>query len=215
MTAAIKKPASRFALIAALTMGLLLAASISSALAASGGKGAFNAAAHINVLPPPFGEPCATYSNYNAELTFTAPENNSTSVFTASSDPDPLSSNFQWGEFGDGTHHPQTSATGTTSCSDDAGQAEAGFTGTLTTDSGNCVLSGGSYARTNLDVTYTFTGITGSCGRTTPPTVTAKLVVLQHFDPPLSIPPGIEITDLTACNSIIAPTTCALEEGSY
>jgi hypothetical protein len=206
----IKKPATRFTLIAALTMGLL-AASVSSALAASGGDGAFNARANINVPPPPFGEACATYSNYNVALTF-----DDRSTFTASSDPDPSSSNFQWGEVGDGTHHPQTSATGTTACSDAAGQPEAGFTGTLVLPSGQeCKLTGGSYTRVGIDLKYTFTDVTpGLPCPSAPLNVTANLKVLQHFDPPLTIGP-IEITELTACSSLIAPTTCVIENGSY
>ncbi len=200
---------TRLALIAALTMGLLTA-SVSPALAATGGNGAFNAAAHINLPPPPFGEPCATYSLYNVQLAFS-----DGSTFTASSDPNPLSSSFQWGEFGDGTHKPQTSATGTTSCSDAAGQDEAGFSGTLTLPSGAaCTLSGGSYSRLNLDLKYAFTGVAGT-GCPGSLTVNANLLVLRHFDPPLVIPPGIEITDLTACSSIIAPTSCVLTNGTY
>lgn len=202
---------TRLALAVALGVGLL-AAGAGSASAATGGTGAFNAAAHINVPPPPFGEPCATYSNYSVALAF-----DDKSTFTAKSDSNPLSSKYQWGEFGDGTHHPQTSATGSTSCSDTAGQPEGGFTGTLTTSGGAvCTLSDGSYKRVHLDVTYTFNGVTGpsSCPAA-PLTVTARLKVLHTFNPPLTIPPGIEITDATACSSPIAPTTCVLDNGSY
>jgi len=221
MTAAIK-PTTRYALIAAVTMGLL-GASVSSALAASGGTGAFNARANINVPPPPFGDPCATYSNHNAQLAF--PDDKST--FTASSDPNPTSDLFQWGEFADGTHHPQTSAAGTTSatgstttsCSDAPGQEEQGFTGTLTRTSDVCNLTGGSYKRIELTVTYSFptTGMSGASCPTSALTVTATIPSVK-LPVPIAFPPdgsGIVIDYLSACNSPIAPTSCVLEKGSY
>lgn len=197
----------------------LLAVSATSALATdSGGTGSFHAAAHINLPPPPLGDPCATYSLYNAHLTFT--KNNST--FTVSSDPNPVNSDFQWGEFGDGTHHPQTNAAGTTSCTDTAGQSEVGFTGTLTipgTPPSVCTLSGGSYKRTDINVEYDFTTVSGTgCPAATPAAplaVKANILVLRTFNPPLIIPPGIEIDTLTACDSIIAPTSCVLTNGTY
>jgi hypothetical protein len=211
------RPIIRLALTAALTVGLL-AISAGSALAATGGEGAFNAAAHINFPPDP---PCATYSLYNANLTFT-----DGSTLALRSNPDPTSNKFQWGENGGGTYNPQTSLQAFTPCTTGPGAAEHGFTGTLEdpdSPAGGgpvvCSLTGGSYTRTGIDLTYKFKSVqkvagTGRCPAATL-TVTAQLRVLAHFDPPLVIPPGIEITDLAACNSIIAPTSCLLTNGSY
>lgn len=207
----------RLAFVVALLVGLLAASATPALASDSGGAGSFHAAAHINLPPPPLGQPCATYSLYNVHLTFT--QNKST--FTASSDPNPLNSDFQWGEFGDGTHHPQTNAAGTTSCTDTAGQSEVGFTGTLTvpgTPPSVCTLSGGSYKRTDINVEYDFTGVTQVSGTgcpAAPLAVKANIQVLYTFNPPLIIPPGIQIDTLTACNSIIAPTSCVLTNGTY
>ncbi len=192
----------------------LLAVSATSALASdSGGTGSFHAAAHLN--PPP--EVCATYSLYNVHLTFT--QNKST--FTASSDPTPLNSDFQWGENGSGTYNPQTSAGPEAPCITGPGAMERGFTGTLTIPgppSSVCTLSGGSYKRTDINVEYDFTGVTPVSGTgcpAAPLAVKANIQVLYTFNPPLIIPPGIQIDNLTACNSIIAPTSCVLTNGTY
>jgi hypothetical protein len=206
-----RKLSTKLALTATLTVGLF-AMSASSALAgASGGEGAFNAAAHVN--PPP--EVCATYSLYNAQMVF-ASDN---SVVTVQSDPNPNSPYYQWGENGDGTFNPQTSLQASTPCTDGPGApkgVEDGFTGTLTIPDGDqstvCALSDGSYSRTGIDITYDFDTVQGA-GCPPSQTIEARLRVLQHFDPPLMIGP-FEITDLAACNSIIAPTSCVLEEGS-
>lgn len=207
----------------------VLAVSATSALAVEydNGNGSFHAAAHINLPPPPLGQPCATYSLYNAHLTFPG----GTTV-TASSDPKPTSSNFQWGEFGDGTHHPQTSATGTTACTDNPGQVEAGFTGTLTNTSpaGVCTLSGGTYKRggqpapptpipttppyykPELNVEYNFTGVAtvaGTCPAG-PVNVEATIPSVDLPPPGIDIGPFIHLDSLSACNSSIAPTSCVL-----
>lgn len=206
-----KLPA-RLALAAALTVGLLAMSASSALAAATGGEGEFTASAHLN--PPP--EVCATYSLYNAQLAFALDG----SAVTVKSDPNPTSNTFQWGENGGGTFNPQTRLQASTPCTTGPGRSEAGFTGTLTlpngTQSTECALSGGSYSRTGIDITYAFSSAQRTAGTGTCPasqTVTAQLRVLQHFDPPLVIGP-FEISDLTACNSIIAPTSCALTNGT-
>jgi hypothetical protein len=206
---------ARLALIAALTMALL-AVSVTSTLAATGGTGSFHAVTTLN--PPP--QPCSTYRLYNSHLTFS-----DGSTVTASSDPNPLSSNFQWGEFADGTHHPQTSATGSTACTDQAGQPEAGFSGTLTRAAGVCKLSGGSYKRgasasatPALDVEYDFptagmTAVASGACPSTALTITATIPSVPLPTPITVGPFGFDY--VSACDSPIAPTSCVLANGKY
>lgn len=96
---------------------------------------------------------------------------------------------------------------------------EYGFTGTLTNPNGTvCTYSGnGSYTRNYLNLSWnlaggTRTAGTGTCNASL--TVTADLLVLMHFATPLVIGP-FAIDDLTACNTIIAPTACVLTNGQY
>lgn len=211
-----RKPSARVALTAALAVGLL-ALSATSALAVEydNGNGSFTAAAHVNVPPSP---PCATYSLYNADLTFPGG-----TTATVSSDPVPTSTNFQWGENGEGTYKPQTSVTGATTCNTSGGPGaqENGFTGTLTTTSGVCRLSGGTYQRggqptgatdAELNVEYNFaTQGTGTCPAA-PVTLEAtvpSVPVPAALNPPITIGP-FQFYYFSECNSPIAPTSCVL-----
>jgi len=229
-----RKPTTRLALVAAATMGLL-AASVASAIAAPTDPpdGAFNAAAHVNVpVPPTFPpqppEECATYSLYNAALVFRKPPNDPEAGaltgerFTARSNSDPQSGNFQWGENGNGTFNPQTILQPSTPCNNGPGAEEDGFRGTFTKKNGDeCTLSGGSYARTDINITYSFKRATpegtGTCPAASdlePFVVNTELLTLQEFNPPLEIGP-FGLTYLAACNSIIAPTSCVLTKSRH
>ncbi len=212
------QPRTTLAFVVALAAGLL-AVSATSALAVEydNGNGSFTVTAHLN--PPP--QQCATYSLYNAALTFPGG-----TTATVSSDPIPTNNDFQWGEFADGTHLPQTSATGTTSCKDTPGQLEQGFTGTLTTTSGVCRLSGGTYQRggqptgaaatkAELNVEYNFPTQGPAPCPVAPVTLEATIPsVNSPF--PINIPPGpnpptiFSFDYLSACDSPIAPTSCVL-----
>ncbi len=207
------KVASKPVLIAALAAGLL-GTSVASAGAATTpyriGTGSFQAVSHLN--PPP--QTCATYSNYHAQLSYSDGPNPPTTV-TLSSDPNPLSLNYQWGEFSDGTHHPQTSATGSTSCTDSPGQPEAGFTGTLTNSAGTCTLGSGTYQRGGalagkfpaLDIQFVFNTVAGTCGITAP--VTFNTTIVHTTDP--TDPTGY----ISACDSPIAPQSCVLGNADF
>ncbi len=213
-----RKPTLRLALIAVLTT-VMLAASVATTLAAPTDPpdGSFHAAAHLN--PPP--QECATYSLYNAHLAFRTGGVPNGDTFTTHSDPSPLSSTFQWGENGAGTFNPQSPLTASTPCTTGPGASEKGFTGTLTLTGPArvCTLQGGSYKRTDTQVEYDFTSVTGTgcpaASVASPFKVNAEVLVLASFNPPLVIPPGIEIYDLTACNSVIAPTSCVLTKATH
>lgn len=227
-----RKPSPRAGLIAVLAVGLL-AVSATSAFAVEydNGNGAFTAAAHPNVgVPPVPPEQCATYSLYNAALTFPGG-----TTITASSDPNPTHNTFQWGEFSDGTYNPdQGPASLASHCvtGPPPPKFEAGFTGTLTQTSpaGVCTLSGGTYARggqpapptplpttapfyqPELNVEYNFTNVATVSGACPAGPVNVEATIPSVNLPPggIDIGPFIHLDYLSACNGIIAPTSCAL-----
>ena len=187
------------AITGALTAGLL-SVPISPASAATtynDGVGQFEAVAYVS-------PPCSTYQVYNAELVF--PDG---AVATVSSGLRPA-----WHEFPDGTHLQ--------SDCEDAVTAIDGFTGTLTTTSGVCTLSGGTYQRgamgtskPELNVKYEFGVVAGSCGAT-------ANVVIKATIPSVDLPQPVvvgpfEFDYASACDAPIAPQSCTLgpQQGSW
>lgn len=206
------KISTRSAITALLAAGCF-AASVTSATAAppyDDGVGAFQAVAVPNVVPPP-PEECATYRLYNAELAF--PDG---ATATVSSSTAPSSASFQWGEFADGTYG-STALAPKTSCKGSAGQAIAGFSGTLTDGTSVCTLSGGTYQRggalgtvkPELNVKYTFSTAAGpACKAVAPVTITASIPSVD-LPTPVTIGP-LSFDYMSACNSPLAPQNCEL-----
>lgn len=203
----------KLTLSAALAIGLLsVSATSAGATTYRNGIGAFEAASTLN--PPP--EECATYRAYNATLTFTDAAVPVTA--TVSSSRDPNSSSFQWGEFADGTYT-------STHCSGSGGAQIAGFTGTLT-GGANCTLSGGTYQRGRLgtvdpevNVRFSFAsastpGTGTTCAGVTTPVVMDATIPHRDLPVPLTVGP-FEFAYLSACNSPIAPQTCALGPAAW
>lgn len=208
-----RKRSTRLALAVALAVGALgvFAGPAAAATTLSKGNGAFTATTTIN--PFAANGPCASYSNYQATLVFTVPPDtfgnySGTLVANVRSTPGQW-----WGEFVDGTHPPVTSDPLSTDCGG-APAAISGFSGTITGTNGsqtvNCSVSGttpdgGTYYRNGtrtdeegLDITFTFNAVSGQCASATAPVTIKTSIVLAPtpWD--------------TACNSPIAPQTCAL-----
>lgn len=200
-----RKRSTRLALTVALAFGVLAAsaASASAATEYKNGNGAFTAVSVVN--PPP--QECATYRAYNAALVLT--DTTVPVTATVSSDPNPTSPNFAWGEFATGTFQ-------STSCAGSPGEPIGGFTGTLT-GGANCTLSDGTYRRggslggpkPELSVQYEFSTATGpACSVSTPVTIKATI---PSVDLPAPIVVGpFRFDYLSACNSPIAPQSCVL-----
>lgn len=209
------KPSIRLALAAALAVGLMAASATSaSATTYQDGDGAFQAVAVVNTPP----EECATYRLYNAELVF--PDDRI--VATVSSDRDPNSPDFAWGEFATGTFQSSdTAPEGIAHCTTGPGAPIGGFTGTLTYTGVHCTLSNGTYQRGHtglvkpeLNVEYVFQTKSDGCPSVTTP-VTIKATI-PSVDLPVPITVGPFSFDyLSACNSPIAPQTCVLDKGNF
>lgn len=207
-----RKPRTALAVLVAVTASLL-ALPAASALAVgttyTKSTGSFQAVSHLN--PPP--QMCATYSDYNAQLVY---QDNPSAPVTASvsSQANPSSAKFQWGEFADGTHSPQTSVTGSTSCGGAPGAEEGGFSGTLATSGGGvCNLGDGSYARgsasfsgpfSELDVQFVFSSPGVGC----PAGPVTLKATINYVDDGMG---GY----VSACNSLIAPQSCEFKNADF
>lgn len=157
--------------------------------------------------------PCAVYTNYEATLDFDASSDSFGSLTTGTfnitlqSGSEPTS----WGEFADGTRGATDCSTGLT--------AITGFTGTATNASQtlDCDLghptdeTKGTYYRNGtrtdyegLDITYTFTAVSGTC---------------LGVSTPITIKTTIPLTDETAwgseCSAAMAPETCNLGPAGF
>lgn len=188
------------------------------------GTGSFTATS----APNAFG--CADYSNYTATMTF------GTVTAEVKSSQDPLSLDYIWGEFVDGTYDhngPNASCPGKNAnhgppaagATGRGGEDIEGFTGKLSV-SGSviCELTGGTYTRGHygdyiedpdpkpynhpeLNIAFQFATTNNAIGCPSKPVVIKTTI--HHMD---NVPTDPVLGPYTTtCNSPIAPQTCQLD----
>lgn len=210
---------------------LVLVATVTVMLA---GMSTAPATAHVNKLPVtdyndgsgsfvatsyPNTQGCADYSHYTATLVF--PNDGATATVNSTA-------GHIWGEFADGTYNtvgPDAPCPGSGTTHGGGGQPIGGFSGTFTDDRGECLLSDGTYTRGHfgriieppdsppynhpeLNIAYQFDTVEPAVPDTacpTAPLILKTTIVHEHVGTPPFFGPYT-----TACNSPIAPQTCAL-----